>query len=256
MTNTQKDALSMVSELNLTLLELIKDSDRLVLENQRLKLELDRLRKKVSVFYDIESNQKDGSCHKKTTNDECDQNYSSDDFGYESMFEDAVTMQRPTDEELTNLFMNTPVNSDVDNLDIEGFKKAANDILNDKEKMSKLLNNTGLYNSDGKLKKEFDINHKDNQELDKKYLNPQKHIGGDNTKKDIVFSGDDMVKAVNEYADSLKVKNLSEENEKLKVFLNRFLTPDDLGFTVSPYVRDEIRIELGLKPVESERNKT
>lgn len=56
MTNTQKDALSVVSELNLTILELIKDSDRLVLENQRLKNELDKLHNNISNHKSNENN--------------------------------------------------------------------------------------------------------------------------------------------------------------------------------------------------------
>lgn len=43
----------------------------------------------------------------------------------------------------------------------------------------------------------------------------------------------------------------NENNDSLKEFLNRFLTPDDMWVTVSPYVRDEIRIALGYEPVES-----
>lgn len=34
-------------------------------------------------------------------------------------------------------------------------------------------------------------------------------------------------------------------------FLRRFLNPEELGFAVTPYVRDEVRAMLGMKRVES-----
>ena len=38
----------------------------------------------------------------------------------------------------------------------------------------------------------------------------------------------------------------------LEQFINRFFGPEDLGFVVSPVVRDDAREALGMKRVESE----
>ncbi len=40
------------------------------------------------------------------------------------------------------------------------------------------------------------------------YLNPEKHTGGDKTKKDIEFEAEKLVKSVKDYADSIQNKNL------------------------------------------------
>ena len=49
------------------------------------------------------------------------------------------------------------------------------------------------------------------------YLNPEKHTGGDTTKKDIEFDAEMLVKCVQDYADSLnnkpKLKSLIEHND-------------------------------------------
>ena len=65
------------------------------------------------------------------------------------------------------------------------------------------------------------------------YLNPEKHTGGDKTKKDIEFEAEMLVKCVQDYADSLKNKsnfsgsvsssvitgmNLKEDESNLKYF--------------------------------------
>ena len=42
------------------------------------------------------------------------------------------------------------------------------------------------------------------------YLNPEKHTGGDKTKKDIEFDAEKLVKSVQDYADSIQNKNESD----------------------------------------------
>jgi len=42
------------------------------------------------------------------------------------------------------------------------------------------------------------------------YLNPEKHTGGDKTKKDIEFEAEKLVKSVKDYADSIQNKNESD----------------------------------------------
>jgi len=52
----------------------------------------------------------------------------------------------------------------------------------------------------------------------------------------------------------LLTRQLDEANnhiKKLEAFVNRFLYPEDLGYTVNHFLRDDAREALGMKRVES-----
>jgi hypothetical protein len=49
-------------------------------------------------------------------------------------------------------------------------------------------------------------------------------------------------------------RKLDEANKRIKqleAFVNRFLNPEDLGYTVNHFLRDDAREALGMKRVES-----
>lgn len=47
------------------------------------------------------------------------------------------------------------------------------------------------------------------------------------------------------------MESLQEESQRLKAFANRFLDPEDLGFSVSAYIRDDARVALGIPTCET-----
>jgi hypothetical protein len=52
----------------------------------------------------------------------------------------------------------------------------------------------------------------------------------------------------------LLTRRLDEANNRIKqleAFVNRFLDPEDLGYAVNKYFRDDAREALGMKRVES-----
>jgi len=46
-------------------------------------------------------------------------------------------------------------------------------------------------------------------------------------------------------------RELQERIKRLEAFINRFLDPEDLGYVVNNYVRDDAREALGRERVES-----
>ena len=46
-------------------------------------------------------------------------------------------------------------------------------------------------------------------------------------------------------------RELQERIHRMESFINRFLDPEDLGYTVNNYVRDDAREALGRERVES-----
>jgi hypothetical protein len=61
-----------------------------------------------------------------------------------------------------------------------------------------------------------------------------------------------------DHCDSEFQAELDAANEKIKrmeSFINRFLDPEDLGYVVNNYVRDDAREALGRERVESKNRK-
>ena len=48
-----------------------------------------------------------------------------------------------------------------------------------------------------------------------------------------------------------ELKQARDRIKQLEVFVNRFLYPEDLGYTVNHFLRDDAREALGMKRVES-----
>ena len=48
-----------------------------------------------------------------------------------------------------------------------------------------------------------------------------------------------------------ELKQAQDRIKQLEVFVNRFLYPEDLGYTVNHFLRDDAREALGMKRVES-----
>jgi hypothetical protein len=51
----------------------------------------------------------------------------------------------------------------------------------------------------------------------------------------------------------LKLESANERIARMESFINRFLDPEDLGYVVNNYVRDDAREALGRERVESKR---
>ena len=51
----------------------------------------------------------------------------------------------------------------------------------------------------------------------------------------------------------LKLESANESIHRMESFINRFLDPEDLGYAVNNYVRDDAREALGRKRVESKQ---
>lgn len=49
----------------------------------------------------------------------------------------------------------------------------------------------------------------------------------------------------------LKLESANESIHRMESFINRFLDPEDLGYAVNNYVRDDAREALGRERVES-----
>ena len=49
----------------------------------------------------------------------------------------------------------------------------------------------------------------------------------------------------------LKLESANERINRIESFINRFLDPEDLGYVVNNYVRDDAREALGRERVES-----
>lgn len=62
----------------------------------------------------------------------------------------------------------------------------------------------------------------------------------------------DIMKSMN-MADpqATKIRELQERIKRMESFINRFLDPEDLGYAVNNYVRDDAREALGRERVES-----
>jgi len=48
-----------------------------------------------------------------------------------------------------------------------------------------------------------------------------------------------------------EIQKLNERIKRMESFINRFLDPEDLGYAVNNYVRDDAREALGRERVES-----
>ena len=53
----------------------------------------------------------------------------------------------------------------------------------------------------------------------------------------------------------LKLESANERIHRMESFINRFLDPEDLGYAVNNYVRDDAREALGRERVESKNRK-
>ena len=81
--------------------------------------------------------------------------------------------------------------------------------------------------------------------------------------KEIQFSAEKLIESVQSFAKdlvSLNNQNYYMEKEinelqKYKSFVKSLLNPDEYGHAVTPEVRDQARILLGMKPVESKLKK-
>lgn len=81
--------------------------------------------------------------------------------------------------------------------------------------------------------------------------------------KEIQFSAEKLIESVQSFAKdlvSLNNQNYYMEKEinelqKYKSFVKSLLNPDEYGHAVSAEVRDQARILLGMKPVESKLKK-
>ena len=81
--------------------------------------------------------------------------------------------------------------------------------------------------------------------------------------KEIQFSAEKLIESVQSFAKdlvSLNNQNYYMEKEinelqKYKSFVKSLLNPEEYGYAVSAEVRDQARILLGMKPVESKLKK-
>jgi hypothetical protein len=81
--------------------------------------------------------------------------------------------------------------------------------------------------------------------------------------KEIQFSAEKLIESVQSFAKdlvSLNNQNYYMEKEinelqKYKLFVKSLLNPDEYGHAVTAEVRDQARILLGMKPVESKLKK-
>ena len=67
----------------------------------------------------------------------------------------------------------------------------------------------------------------------------------------IVSEGNDGVVSVAIAEAAQRLEEQQECIKRMESFINRFLDPEDLGYTVNNYVRDDAREALGRERVES-----
>lgn len=176
MNNKEKDILAMFNELNSMLYEVLNDCNKALSENIELKKDIDWYKK----YTDSLVNHKDMVC----------------------LPADLKNLREANAELSTE---NEELKKEVENLKQLTIQAWFTDVEEKNKQIDYLLKKVQELN-DPELKDDEEVT-KTFMDAQNMYFNPEKHTGGDTTKKDIEFDAEKLVNSVKDYADSLNNKS-------------------------------------------------
>jgi hypothetical protein len=188
MNNKEKDILAMFNELNSMLYEVLNDCNKALSENIELKKDIDWYKR----YTDALVNHKDMVC----------------------LPADLKNLREANAELSTE---NEKLKKEVENLKQLTIQAWFTDVEEKNKQIDYLLKKVQELN-DPELKDDEEVT-KTFMDAQNMYFNPEKHTGGDTTKKDIEFDAEKLVSSVKDYADSLqnnnepKLKSLKQHND-------------------------------------------